>query len=39
LWRRGFGAYRTILDEAWKPYLDGSGTLDDAVRRIVERLP
>ena len=38
LWLRGIGAYKKILDEVWKPYLDGTGTLDDAVRRIVHSI-
>jgi hypothetical protein len=38
IWARGMGAYKSILDEAWKPYLDGAGSLDDAVRAIVARL-
>lgn len=39
IWARGMGAFKGILDEAWKPYLDGAGTLDEAVRAIVVRLP
>lgn len=39
LWRGGIGAYKAILEEAWKPYLDGAGTLEDAVRGVAIRLP
>jgi hypothetical protein len=39
LWLRRMRPWKSILDEVWKPYLDGAGTFDDAVRRIVQRLP
>jgi len=39
MWLRRMRPYKTILDEVWKPYLDGAGTFDDAIRRIVARLP
>jgi hypothetical protein len=38
IWRGRMGAYKAILDEAWKPYLDGRGTLDAALREIAARL-
>lgn len=39
IWRGRMGAYKAILDEVWKPYLDGRGTRDAALREIAARLP
>lgn len=37
LWRqKGLGAFKAALDSAWKPYLDGKGTLDDALKALLK---
>jgi hypothetical protein len=37
-WRRGLRAFKIALDEIWKPYLDGSGTRDEAIAALVARV-
>lgn len=37
IWNRGFGRYKTVLDEAWKPYLDGRGTREGAFTEVLKR--
>ena len=37
LWPRGMAAFRSALDTAWKPYLDGKGTRDEAFAALVAR--
>jgi hypothetical protein len=40
LWRtQPIVTFKPILEEAWKPYLAGKGTRDDALAAIVTRLP
>ena len=29
---------KTPLEEAWKPYLDGRGTRDEALRLLLEKI-
>lgn len=38
IWKGPMGRYQPALDDVWKPYLDGKGTLDEAIRGIVSRL-
>lgn len=40
-WRQNGAArrYRDLLDREWRPYLSGSRTFEDAIRRLVEGLP
>lgn len=35
IWQRGLGRYRAALDAHWRPYLDGAGSLDDALRKLI----
>lgn len=35
IWTRGLGVHKAALDDAWKPYLDGRGTRDDALAALV----
>jgi len=37
LWRRGLGASKPALDTAWKPYLDGQGTRDEALAALLRQ--
>lgn len=37
VWDRGFGVFKTPLQETWKPYLDGNGTRDEAIAALVAR--
>lgn len=40
LWRqKGFGSFKSALDAAWKPYLDGQGTLDEALIALLKAQP
>jgi hypothetical protein len=39
IWQRGPGPFKAPLDAAWKPYLDGRGTLDAAIDAVIRRLP
>jgi len=37
LWRqKGLGAFKTALDRSWKPYLEGHGTLGEALRAVLK---
>ena len=37
VWQRGMGPFKGPLEEIWKPYLDGRGTRDEALARLIER--
>ena len=37
VWERGLGPMKIALQEAWKPYLDGRGTRDEAFAALVLR--
>ncbi|HYV09687.1 MAG TPA: hypothetical protein VE980_02160 [Pyrinomonadaceae bacterium] len=37
VWQRGIAAFKTPLDEIWKPYLDGHGTRDEALAALIKR--
>lgn len=37
VWDRGFGVFKTPLQETWQPYLDGQGTRDEAIAALVAR--
>jgi hypothetical protein len=37
VWQRGMGPFKAALEEVWKPYLDGSGTRDEAFAALVVR--
>jgi hypothetical protein len=40
LWKgQPIATFKPILDEVWKPYLQGKGTRDEALAAIVARLP
>ena len=40
LWRqKGLGSYKAALDAAWKPYLEGKGTLDEALIALLKAQP
>jgi hypothetical protein len=37
MWKqKGLGSFRPGLDAHWKPYLDGKGTLDEALRGVLK---
>ena len=36
IWNRGLGPFKPALDRYWKPYLDGTGTLDDALLGLLK---
>jgi len=38
VWQRRWQPMREALVEIWKPYLDGSGTRDEAIVQLLERL-
>jgi hypothetical protein len=38
IWNRRLGRYKTALDEAWKPYLDGRGSREEALAEILKRV-
>jgi hypothetical protein len=38
VWQRRWQPMRDALLEIWKPYLDGAGTRDDAIVKLLERL-
>jgi hypothetical protein len=38
VWQRRWMAMRDALKEEWKPYLDGQGTREEAVARVLMRL-
>jgi hypothetical protein len=37
VWQRGMGPLKTIIEEVWKPYLNGHGTRDEAFAEIMRR--
>lgn len=40
LWQqKGLGSFKAALDAAWKPYLDGKGTLDEALIALLKAQP
>jgi hypothetical protein len=39
IWRSNMGRFKPALDAAWKPYLDGKGTLDEALIGVVAAMP
>jgi hypothetical protein len=39
IWKGRMGAFKPALDEVWKPYLDGRGTLDEALVELLKRQP
>jgi hypothetical protein len=40
LWKgQPLAQFKPILDEVWRPYLEGKGTRDEALAAIVARLP
>jgi len=38
IWQSGFQRFKAPLDEVWKPYLDGTGTRDEAISAFVARV-
>lgn len=38
IWNGRMGAYKALLDTAWKPYLEGRGTLAEAIAAIAAGL-
>jgi hypothetical protein len=38
VWGRGMARLKAVLQETWKPYLDGRGTRDEAIAALVARL-
>jgi hypothetical protein len=37
LWnQRGLGAFKSLLDQYWRPYIRGSGTFEEAAAKLVE---
>jgi len=40
LWKqKGLGSFKAALDAAWKPYLEGKGTLDEALIALLKAQP
>lgn len=40
MWQlKGFGNFKPALDAAWKPYLEGKGTLDEALIALLKAQP
>jgi len=40
LWmQKGLGSFKAALDAAWKPYLEGKGTLDEALIALLKAQP
>jgi hypothetical protein len=37
VWQRGMAHFKRPLEEIWKPYLDGRGTLDEALAALINR--
>lgn len=35
IWQRGLGRFRAVLEQHWKPYLDGQGTRDEAFDAVL----
>jgi len=38
VWQRGLSQFKVALEEIWKPYLDGSGTRDEAFAELIKRI-
>jgi hypothetical protein len=36
IWKGRMGAFKPALDAHWKPYLDGKGTLDEALSALLK---
>jgi hypothetical protein len=36
VWQRGIAHFKQPLEQAWKPYLDGKGTRDDALATLIK---
>jgi hypothetical protein len=39
LWKRGIGPFKEAIEKAWKPYLDGNGTRDEAFAALIKLAP
>jgi hypothetical protein len=39
LWKRGMGTFKDAIEKAWKPYLDGHGTRDEAFAALIKLAP
>jgi hypothetical protein len=39
LWKRGIGPYKDAIEKAWKPYLDGNGTRNEAFASLIKLAP
>jgi len=39
LWKRGIGPFKEAIEKAWKPYLDGHGTRDEAFAALIKLAP
>ena len=39
LWKRGIGVFKDAIEKAWKPYLDGQGTRDEAFAALIKLAP
>jgi hypothetical protein len=39
IWTRGLAPFRGALEAAWKPWLEGRGTLEGAIAEVVRLLP
>jgi hypothetical protein len=37
VWNRGYDRIKPAVDQAWKPYLDGGGTRDEAIAALIAR--
>lgn len=37
VWTRGYQRIKPALDDVWKPYLDGNGTLDEAIAALIAK--
>jgi hypothetical protein len=38
VWQRGMTRERDVVNEIWKPYLDGRGTRDEAFAELIKHL-
>lgn len=39
VWKRGIGPFKDAIEKAWKPYLDGKGTRDEAFAELIRLVP
>ena len=37
VWQRGLEQFKVALEEAWKPYLAGHGTREEAFAELIKR--